>query len=162
MASHLVLEESDALHLTRDARIVAIRWDLIEWGLVLDLDVPVSESAGAPMRRAWIVFNGVADVTIPMADARLPNGIWLTSALGVAPAQSGFRGYSCQALFPNFEGNERAAADAHSGMFIRAQSLVGVISTDSGNPSESMLSYEVRNRLSSDLSMLEAIANLAN
>jgi hypothetical protein len=160
MSSPRVVGESDALALSRDARIVAIRWDLIEWGLVLDLDVPDSESADSPVRRAWLAFSGVSEVTIPMEDARLPNGVWLTSSLGMEPDQDGFKIYFCQALFPNFIGNERRVTDANTGISIRAQGLVGVVSADTDNTNESALSYEARTKLATDLSMLEAIASL--
>jgi hypothetical protein len=160
MSSACVVGKIDVLNLSQDARIVAIRWDLIDWGLVLDLDVPASESEGSPMRRAWLVFSGVSEVSIPMENARLPNGVWLTSSLSVERDQAGFKVYSCNALLPSFEGNERRANDAKNTISIRAQDLTGVISTGSDNPSEPSLSYEARTRLANDQSMLEAVATL--
>ena len=34
------VEEANALCLSRDARLVGIRWDAVAWGIVLDLDSP--------------------------------------------------------------------------------------------------------------------------
>lgn len=153
----IVVEESDALALARDARIVAIRWDLVEWGLVLDLDVPTSECEGSPMRRAWLVFSGVSEITIPMEVARLPNGVWITSSFLVEGGQDGFRLYTCCAIFPNFDGNELRDAAAGESISIRAQKLVGIISAKSDNSEEYGLSYQARSRLATDQDMLEAV-----
>ncbi len=157
MLSPALVEESAALALARDARIVAIRWDLMEWGLVLDLDVPTSECESSAMRRAWLVFSGVSEVTIPMEAARLPTGVWLTSSLAVEGGQDGLRVYTCWALLPSFDGDELRATDAVGGISIRAQELVGVISATTDNPTEYGLSYQARTRLATDQAMLDAV-----
>jgi hypothetical protein len=156
MLSPTLVEENAALALARDARIVAIRWDLIEWGLVLDLDVPTSECENSAIRRAWLVFSGVSEVTIPMAAARLPTGIWLTSS------RCGRRAGRAQALYrlrtsSELCGNELRATDTGGGISIRAQALVGVLSATTDNPNEHGLSYEARTRLATDRAMLNTV-----
>lgn len=157
MLSPTLVEGNAALALARDARIVAIRWDLIEWGLVLDLDVPTSECESSAMRRAWLIFSGVSEVTIPIEAARLPNGIWLTSSLAVEGGQDGLRLYTCWALLPSFDGNELRAADAGGDISIRAQELLGVMSAATDNPKEYGLSYQARTELATDQAMLDAV-----
>lgn len=90
MSSAIRLQDEDVRALTTDARIVAMRWDVLEWGVVLDLDVPVSEANDAPMRRAWLAFPGVSEITLAMHEARLPTGIWLTSSLEARPDEGAF------------------------------------------------------------------------
>lgn len=144
--------------LTTDARIVAIRWDLLEWGVVFDLDTPVSESEGAAMRRAWLAFSGVAEVTLALQNARLPTGIWLKSSLESMLDDEGFRRYTCQALLPVFEGHSLRSEGMSSTLSIRAQDVVGVVSRNSEAPREYGLSFESRQRLCADLEMLKFVA----
>jgi len=75
-----LLSEDAALDITQDARVAAIRWDLITGSVVLDLDCPISEAKNAPMQRAWLVFRGVKDMSIPLV-GRLPAGCWLTTTM---------------------------------------------------------------------------------
>jgi hypothetical protein len=152
------VEEHDALALSWDARIVAVRWDLVPWGLVLDLDTPVSEAKGAAMRRAWLVFSGISEVTIPMRANRLPTGIWLTSSFDVDDKdEHGLRMYACRALLPTFDGDRLRGEDSAGELSVRAQSLVAVLSMGSDTPAEYGLAWEVRVGLSSDQDMLSAL-----
>lgn len=152
-----LVKEDDAFHLSRDARVVAVRWDLLEWGVVIDLDTPISEAAGAAMQRAWLVFDGVAEMTIPMDSARLPNGIWLTSSLTAETDREGFRVYTCQALLPTFDGTILRSAKSSGAIRIRAQGLTGVTSNGFDTPSNYGLSFEARDRLCTDRDMLNAV-----
>ena len=139
--------------LTEDARVAAIRWDLMEWGLVFDLDVPISEAHEAPMRRGWLVFLGVAECTIPILNARLPNGIWLSSGLAERADDEGFRTYSWSALVPVFEGDEPKPSPVQQ-ISVRAQSLVCIVSSESISPNPFGLGFDARRQLCSDEEML--------
>ena len=55
----------------RDARIVAFRRDLLESGLVLDMDAPTSESQEAQYMRAWVVFDAVSNLSVPAMNSRV-------------------------------------------------------------------------------------------
>ena len=45
------LTDREVMEITQDARLVAIRWDVLPWSIVLDIDTPVSEQEHAEMRR---------------------------------------------------------------------------------------------------------------
>jgi hypothetical protein len=152
------VEEASALCLSRDARLVGIRWDAVAWGIVLDLDSPVSEAAKAPMRRVWLVFRGIDEVTIPLRGTRLPTGIWLTSPFGAEDAEGGFRSFTCWALLPTFDGNVLRPARTPGKISLRAQELVGVVSTRAETPTDYGLTWESRTGLATDQDMW-AIAN---
>ena len=152
-----VVVADDALNLSRDSRIVALRWDLVPWGIVLDLDVPISEAEGAAMRRAWLLFSGVADVTIPMQSSRLPTGIWLTSSFAVEACAQELLLYTCRALLPEFDGNRLRENGTLGRISIRAQSLVGVVSENSSLAGEYGLALKARTDLASDQEMLASL-----
>ena len=158
MGSAKRIENEAALQLSKDARVVAVRWDLVEWGLVLDLDTPISEAEGAPMRRAWLVFPGVAECTMPILAARLPNGIWLSSALRLQRDGQGFQTFRCDALLPVFEGEALQAAAASQEFSVRAQGFVGLASETTERPTQYGLSLDARRRLCSDEELLHATA----
>jgi len=127
------VEEASALCLSRDARLVGIRWDAVACGIVLDLDSPVSEAAKAPMRRVWLVFRGIDEV-------------------------GGFRSFTCWALLPTFDGNVLRPARTPGEISLRAQELVGVVSTRAETPTDYGLTWESRTGLATDQDMW-AIAN---
>jgi hypothetical protein len=106
MEKTVKLSEKETIQLTLDARLVGIRWDIIPWSLVFDLDVPTSESKNAPMCRAWIVFSGMSELSFPLNSARLPNGCWLTSNLSYKLLPDGFRDYSVLGLVPMFDAEQ--------------------------------------------------------
>jgi hypothetical protein len=161
MASNLImLEENEILKLTQDARIAGIRWDVIPWCLVLDLDVPISEARQAPMRRAWIVFHGVSELTFPAQDARLPNGCWLTSTSSLTAVPTDYRMFCVLALMPRFIGNESSAISAVEKIVICARRMVGVVSSASATPGDSGLAWENRIALATDEEMRVAVGNI--
>jgi hypothetical protein len=153
-------ENDSALALSRDARITAIRWDLVPWGLVLDLDSPVSEARDAGMRRVWLVFAGIGEVTLPVYNARLPSGIWLTSDLVASDIVHGSRHYTCQALLPQFDGNALREGRSSDEVVISAQALVGLASTRSTTPTEYGLSRAARIELCSDEDLLRVLGEV--
>jgi hypothetical protein len=150
------ISEDEASKIAIDARIMAIRWDVIEWAVVLDIDTPDSEAPGARMRRAWLVFTGVSDMTIPIRSARLPIGICLTSHIIADSEEDGFQTYTCHGLFPVFDGDIPRPGETANTMSIRAQSLFGVVSTDRAVTTQEGLDLNVRRKLASDDDMLQA------
>ena len=157
MCSAILLNDQETRALTVDARVVAVRWDVLPWGLVLDLDAPVAESENAPMRRAWLAFLEVGEITIPMLEARLPTGIWLTSSLQVGPDERGFRVFSCNALLPVFDGNSLRSTGVPSPLAVRARAVLGLASRDSRIGEEYGLGFESRQALCSDRDMLNSL-----
>ncbi len=89
-----ILDASAVSEMTRDAKVVAIRWDLIKWSLVLDMDVPASEARASPVRRAWLVLGGVSEISLDLESARLPDGVWLSgpAAVGIWRMDLAFSG----------------------------------------------------------------------
>ncbi len=158
MTSVLPLQGSEVHAVTKDARLVAIRWDLLEWGVVLDLDVAASEAKSAVMRRVWLAFEGVAEITLAVQRARLPTGIWLTSSLDAESDDEGFSIFSCQALVPVFDGNALSATATSRTLSIRAQAVFGVRSRGAEAPADYGLTFESRQRLCSDLEMLACLS----
>lgn len=150
------VEGPGLLTLTRDARVVAIRWDLVPWGLVLDLDVPVSEGEGVPIRRAWIVFSGVSDITWPMRQSRLPNGVWLGSAVVTTPFESETE-YSFTALLPTFRDDGTAETSPSHVVVVRAQGLRAVASVNAVPPGECGPAWADRTALARDEDLLAAL-----
>lgn len=150
---HVVLLQRSQVHeLTRDARVVAIRWDLLDWGVVLDLDAPVSEANDADMRRAWLAFSVVDEITVAIKEARVPTGIWLTSSLEQTSDEKGYSVFSCHALLPVLDGDSPSST-----LSIRAQGIFGLVSRGSCRPGEYGLSFEARQSLCSDAELLSAL-----
>ncbi len=58
-----ILDEDSSLAVVKDARAVSLRWDLIPWCLTLDLDTPLDESYNSPLRRAWLIFVGISELS---------------------------------------------------------------------------------------------------
>ncbi|WP_437674082.1 hypothetical protein [Sorangium sp. So ce131] len=135
---------------TVDARVAAIRWDVVPWGLVLDLDAPLSGAPEAPMRRVWLLFSGVSEVSWPIEEARLPNGCWLTSAIASADAGGGFREYRFTSLLPRFAGDVLSREQPPGVVVIRAQRLDGVASIEAHPANEHGVPWRERVRLASD------------
>ncbi len=112
-----------------------MRWDLVPWGLVFDLDVPVSEGEGVPIRRAWMVFSGVSDITWPMRQSRLPNGVWLGSAVLATQLDTETQ-YSFSALLPTFRDDGTMEKSPSQAVVVRAQGLQAVASVKAVHPGE--------------------------
>lgn len=157
MSSARLLAYDQALELTRDARVVAIRWDLVPWALVLDLDAPDSEGREVPLRRSWLVFDGVSDISWPMDRARLPNGCWLNSEVVCVPIAAEFE-FRVSALLPQFGGDDRVQGQPAQIVAIRAQALRAVRSEEGVVVSGRNLSRAERLQLASDERMLAALS----
>ncbi len=151
--------EGEALSaITLDARVAAIRWDVIPWGLVLDLDAPVCEAPGAPMKRAWLLFPAVSEISWPFIEARLPNGCWLSSKMSCSWSGGGVREYRFTALLPRFSGEVMSLESPPSEVMIRAQRVSGAASLGTHPPGEhGILAWAERGRLARDEALISAL-----
>lgn len=156
MSGARLVGDDVARELTRNARVVAIRWDLVPWALVLDLDAPESEERAAPLRRVWLVFEGVSDISWPMERARLPNGCWLNSEVVATPVGSEVE-FSVSALLPQFGDDERVQGRPAQIIIIRGQALQTVRSNASAVVLDRDLSRAERLDIASDEEMLAAL-----
>jgi hypothetical protein len=156
-----ILDLPDALQLTRNAKIVSIRWDFVPWWLVLDCDVPVEEDvSNAPIHRAWIGFKGMSEISWPLEFARLPNGIFCTGAVVVSDAPDGFCRYELSVLAPTFSDEQKLSNNPHSKLIIKAKGLVGVISLATSHFGEFGPNRSQRNSLAAEEDFLKTIDDL--
>jgi hypothetical protein len=155
------LENHDEImELTVDARVVALRWDLAPWGLVVDLDTPVSEARRAPVRRAWLIFSGLGDLTWPLQSARVPNGCWVTTPIMESPAVEKMRVFSFFALLPQFDEADRPPPNPSAEITITALSIDALVSTGATPPGPHGPSWSERTALATDLEFIEAAKEL--
>ncbi len=148
------LTEDETKTITVDARVVAIRWDLIPWCLALDLDVPESEIDGAPMSRAWVVFQDVSELYWPLLNARLPNGCGLTSEIAISKLANDFYAYSFWGLLPSFYDDGTLHKNPAKEIKIKAKGIAGLISSSSEKPTDCYLDRQTRLSLASDEELL--------
>jgi hypothetical protein len=149
-----ILTDQEAAHAAVDARVAALRWDLVPWSLVLDCDAGQSSLA-----RLWIVFEGLDTVTLPCDDARIPNGIWIAGEIGIEPGMDGLSDFSFLALLPRHDERGDVTGRPSRLATIRARRMLGVRSTGGAPPGpyDSLARME-RLALASDDQMLAAIA----
>jgi hypothetical protein len=158
-----VLTPADALGLGRDLKIVAIRWDLVPWGLVLDGDVPSEgEVTDGPIRRAWMTFTGLSEITWSLNGARLPNGIFGTNALVLLGCFDGFYKYELPVLAPTFFGTDKLSNNPHDRIIILSKGLIGATSMATGRFGAFGPDRRQRNSLASEEDFLQAIGDSAN
>jgi hypothetical protein len=154
-------DEEETQLLTLDARVMAIRWDVIPWSLVLDVDVPVSEAEAAPIYRAWIVFNGVLEIYWPLLGTRLPNGCWLTSAINIEDLPDDFHEYSFFALLTRFAPDDSVIETPNEDRSIRiiAKRYYGIRSIETKVPSDyNTITRKERISLATDEEFLQALS----
>ena len=150
------LEDGDVFAFTLDARVVAIRWDLIAWALVIDLDVSESEAENALMHRAWLIFAGLGDLSWPFDDARVPNGCWITTPMLELESARGLRVFRFWALLPQFDDNDQPVLNPYAEITLSALSVHGLISHEATSPGEHSLSWSERMALATDTEFLDA------
>lgn len=125
------LTEEEACVILCDARIVGIRWDIVPWSMVLDLDVRVSEEEGAQVRRVWVAFSGVSTLSLSLTNARLPTGLFVTSEMWVDELpEKGLRKASFRVLYAESSDEGPKSGQTHE-VIIVAQKILGVASTGS-------------------------------
>jgi hypothetical protein len=148
------IDQTTALDLADLSRLVAIRWDLVQWGLVLDLDCSEFPDGDGDSRRGWLVFEGVSELTWSLRKSRLPTGLMLTSAIEVSTTESGMREYCIRHLAPTLNERDEVEGNPANILTISAQSMSGFISSLTVAPKDSWPSYEERNALATDADFL--------
>ena len=144
------LTGDEILSLTFNSRLVALRWDLVPFSLAWDLDVYLTEGDGVPMHRAWICFSGLGGFSWNLDDARLPTGCWLTSVFETKQLDDQMTEYRVVGLFSPFNGTQSAELKHSQEIVVSAQSILGVISTDSQIPTAYGLDVRARRLLASE------------
>ncbi len=153
------LSEEEVFGVTWDARVAAIRWDVLPWELVLDLDSPLSEGEGVPLRRVWLAFGGVSEITLELRETRIPNGLWISTGIDVSQVQAGFEDYGFLATLPTFAPDDTLVGRASRRVVIRATSLVGAASVGSTLAGAlGVLEWAQRVALASDEELVQALA----
>jgi hypothetical protein len=150
------LDQEKTKLLTVDALLLALRWDLIPWSLVLDLDTPISEAVEAPYRRAWIVFGGVSEIYFPIHNARLPNGCGLISQISISELTDDFKLYEFCGLLPSFSKNDSIIGYPSKDISIKAKEITGLISIETRSANINFIDRQTRVNLASDEEFLFA------
>ncbi len=151
-----ILDASAVSEMTRDAKVVAIRWDLIKWSLVLDMDVPASEARASPVRRAWLVLGGVSEISLDLESARLPDGVWLSGPAAVENLANGFSVFRASAIAPAFGKGATIEGNATRVLTLRAKHVFAVISERSAIPGQFGIDSDQRRSLATDEQLLLA------
>lgn len=143
----------------RDARVVALRWDLWDSALVLDLDSPTSESRDRPYRRTWAVFDGVTDLSMPLMTAvRVTKGLWSSDDLRCVAQSPNAELFALTLMMPHFDGQSLSSCP-HLEVEIAAARVL-ILSSRSSTVSRSGLSgleNELRQGLATDAEMLASL-----
>ncbi len=154
------LADEDVLDITLDARVVAIRWDVIPWGLVLDLDAPLSEDDKTSMRRAWLCFPGLSSFTWVFMGTRLPTGCWLTSPVWVLSLANGFSEYHFSALVPQFHADGTIKENVSTEVIVRSRGIAGVVSELFAQRGDFGLVWGDRIKLATDQEFIDILSDL--
>ena len=139
---------------TIDARLAALRWDVVPWSLVLDLDTPVTENANALMKRAWIILTNISELSFPLSNARIPNGCWLTSQIGFTTLSNNFINYEVSCLLPSFNQDDELQNNPVKNISVIAQGIIGLSSTQTGRSTDKILDRKIRTDLADDVDFL--------
>lgn len=141
----------------QDTKIVGMRWDLVPWTLVFDLDVVRSEGKENKHHRAWCAFRNVSDISLDLDEARQPIGIWVD---GMSVSEVGNR-FVIYAQLASFIDNKEYEFRGSQQLSIKATGAYGLQSTRSALPDEYYcLSYHERQALGSDSDFLAALQAL--
>jgi len=150
------LDQEKTKLLTVDALLLALRWDLIPWSLVLDIDTPISEAVDAPYRRAWLVFGDVSEIYFPIHNARLPNGCGLISQISISELTDDFKLYEFCGLLPSFSENDSIIEYPSKDISIKAKEITGLISIEARSSDINFIDRQTRVNLASDEEFLLA------
>lgn len=149
------LSTPELYNLAEDARVVAIRWDLISSSLILDLDTPIAESS-FQSRRVWLCFEEVESFIWPAHQARIPTGCFLASIVEETETGPSYD-FRIAVLLPRFEKNKVVPGSLQE-IRIRARKLHGAASTNGAEPTEYGLEFDQRRRLASDEDLLGCLS----
>lgn len=139
------------------ARVTALRWDLVPWGLVLDVNAQTTEQESARLHRGWIVFEGVSDLFAPFNNSRLPMGFWVYSF--TSEFKEGWAYSSFSAQVPTYDDEVEKFDDHGMKRFsVKSKGVTAVISDDSATGDEYRnLDHQTRQQLGSDDEFLQAL-----
>lgn len=148
-----LLDDAQSYAMIRESRIVAIRWDVLPWSIVLDLDVSVSEAENSQMRRAWLAFYDVSRVNLQLSDACIPTGVFIVTEMwtdevyinNIKLQKSTFR-----ILVTEKPAGEISTTNEIKDIVFVSKKIAGVASINSCFGGENGLSWADRNSLASD------------
>jgi hypothetical protein len=153
-----LLDRAETMESTLDARIVALRWDLLAWDLVLDCDLPAfGERDSNAIKRGWIVFDSVGEISLTLDSARLPRGIIAVSSIGESPLGDNCSEFNISVLIPRFSEDDKLVGNPGGVLTISAKSVLTVRSIAIGDFGEHSGDVFQRNSLADDNDFLEAI-----
>jgi len=119
-----IIPYDEALRITYDAKIVSLRWDLVPWSLVLDIDYKSAfEQTNSEIGRAWLVFYDITELWFSFDEARLPNGLFSTYYISTSKIDAEYTDYSLSILAPTFDATNKISLDPHKTLKIRAKKL---------------------------------------
>jgi hypothetical protein len=151
----IVLDESDAAALADGAKIVAFRWDLIPWSLVIDIDYKVSHREGGnSVGRAWLILELITDISVTLTESRLPTGVFSNDVIRVYDADHPLKSYELSLIAPTFDREEKIQGDVNRKLKLVAEKLSGIKSNRIGSFGQFGPSYDERQDLISDRHLL--------
>lgn len=157
----VVLVGAERLGVAQDSRVAAIRWDVLPWGLVLDLDSPLSEAPATEFRRVWLCFHGLGAVTWPFQEARVPTGCWIITEFAMGTTSAGLLSYSFSTMLPAGATGDLVLEGAKRVVEIQAQSFSVLASRKSALPNtEGHLDWEGRTQLASEASFVHCLRGI--
>lgn len=141
-----------------NVKIVGLRWDLVPWGLVVDLDVPRDSDLAQEVGRAWLAFASLRDLTFPAEAARVPHGCFGADEVWTTSKEDGTRVFEFQVLLPVFDAADVMKPHPSRLVTVSAQSGFLIRSSGSAIPdSDAGLSFRQRQSLASDESLLAVL-----
>jgi hypothetical protein len=119
-----IMPDSEALRIAYDAKILSLRWDLIPWALVLDIDYKNAfEQSNSAVGRAWLVFYDITELWFSFDEARLPNGLFSTYYISTRKFNEEYTDYCLSILAPTFDSTNKILPNPHKPLKIRAKEL---------------------------------------
>ncbi len=149
-----------APHLALDAKIVAFRWDILAWALVVDIDCRENAEDGSDgIGRAWLVFDDITDISCSLDEARLPNGIFSTYGIVEKIVNAEYIDFSLFVLAPRFGSSDKVQSNPNREIKLRAKALRAVKSNTVAAFGEFGPNFSERQNLASDQELLDAVLN---
>jgi hypothetical protein len=156
-AKVLALDENAARNATELSRVVALRWDLVPWGLVLDIDCSELPDGAGAIRRCWLIFSGISELSWSLRNTRLPNGVMTTGPIGRTAIENGFVKYTIHHLAPTCSEHGNITGNPHNELVITAKGLSCLVSSSAIEAAGEWLDFEKRNDLASDADFLAIV-----
>jgi hypothetical protein len=155
-----IVDRVAALHLACDAKIVAFRWDILAWALVIDIDYRESAEDGSDgIGRAWLVFDDITDISCSLDEARLPNGIFSTYGIVEKKVDADYIDFSLFVLAPRFGSSDKVQSNPNCEIKLRAKDFRAVKSNKVAAFGEFGPNFNERQNLASDQELLDAVLN---